>query len=404
MKKILFVCTEGFDTPGPSNHLIGTLVEDLLDNGFHITLVQSRRKKINDDIPDNLKDKLNLQVITIDRKVIEKSSFIKRYIEEVFYDFRAFYKWRKIKNIDAVFVQSCPTSLISIVLLKIFSKYPIIYSIQDMWPGTAVNSGVLTNKLIAKFFYCIQKIAYKYSDILTVISEDMKRKVIEQGVNKDKIYPIVNWFDDRTVHEVDWLENRFVKKYNLSKDKFYIQYAGTMGYVFDYNMVLDVAERLIDYRNIEFHMVGQGSQKEIFINEAKKRGLDNIVFFPLEPQHMVSDVYSACSMCLIPLKQGIIGNSVPSKAGLLMACNRVIVNSVDENSDYYRIFNENEIGISVSNNDPQGLVEVIIQLYEDKDKRDSLAQKGYDFGKMYYSRSVNTQKFINIFHQMGEEK
>lgn len=404
MKKILFVCTEGFDTPGPSNHLIGTLVEDLLDNGFHITLVQSRRKKINDDIPDNLKDKLNLQVITIDRKVIEKSSFIKRYIEEVFYDFRAFYKWRKIKNIDAVFVQSCPTSLISIVLLKIFSKYPIIYSIQDMWPGTAVNSGVLTNKLIAKFFYCIQKIAYKYSDILTVISGDMKRKVIEQGVNKDKIYPIVNWFDDRTVHEVDWLENRFVKKYNLSKDKFYIQYAGTMGYVFDYNMVLDVAERLIDYRNIEFHMVGQGSQKEIFINEAKKRGLDNIVFFPLEPQHMVSDVYSACSMCLIPLKQGIIGNSVPSKAGLLMACNRVIVNSVDENSDYYRIFNENEIGISVSNNDPQGLVEVIIQLYEDKDKRDSLAQKGYDFGKMYYSRSVNTQKFINIFHQMGEEK
>jgi glycosyltransferase involved in cell wall biosynthesis len=403
MKKILFICTEGFDTPGPSNHLVGTLIEDLLENGFHITLIQSQRQKINGDIPDNLKGKSNFDAITLDRKVIKKSSFIKRYIEEVTYHFRAFKKWRKVKDIDAVFVQSCPTVMFSIILLKLFTKYPILYSVQDMWPGSAVNSGVLTNKLIASFFYILQKIAYNFSDVLTVISEDMKRKVIEQGVKEEKIYPIVNWFDDRSVHEVAWSENRFVNKYNLSRNKFYVQYAGTMGYVFDYNMVLNVAEKLSGYRDIEFHMIGQGSQKESFIKETEERGLDNIVFFPLEPQHMVSDVYSACSICLIPLKRGIIGNSVPSKAGLLMACNRAIVNSVDENSDYYRIFNENEIGISVSNNNPDGVAEAIVRLYEDEDKRDSFAQKGHEFGEKYYSRSVNTKKFIEIFHQMIEE-
>lgn len=400
MKKILFICTEGFDTPGPSNHLVGTLIEDLLENGFHITLVQSRRQKIYGDIPDNLIGKSNFEAITLDRKVIEKSSFIKRYMEEVIYHFRAFKQWRKVKDIDAVFVQSCPTVMFSIILLKLFTKYPILYSIQDMWPGSAVNSGVLTNKLIANFFYALQKIAYNLSDVLTVISEDMKRKVIEQGVKEEKIYPIVNWFDDRSVHEVDWSENRFVDKYNLNKNKFYVQYAGTMGYVFDYEMVLNVAEKLSGYRDIEFHMIGQGSQKENFIKETKERGLENIVFFLLEPQHMVSDVYSACSICLIPLKRGIIGNSVPSKAGLLMACNRAIVNSVDEDSDYYRIFNEIEIGISVSNNSPDGVAEAIVRLYEDKDKRESFARKGHEFGEKYYSRSVNTEKFIKVFNKL----
>lgn len=404
MKKILFICTEGFDTPGPSNHLVGTLIEDLLENGFYIILLQSRRQKINGDIPDNLIGKSNFEAITLDRKVIEKSSFIKRYIEEITYHFRAFKKWRKIKGVDAVFVQSCPTVMFSIILLKLFSKYPILYSVQDMWPGSAVNSGVLTNKHIASFFYSLQKIAYNFCDVLTVNSEDMKRKVIEQGVKEEKIYPIVNWFDDRTVHEVAWSENRFVNKSNLSKNKFYVQYAGTMGYVFDYKMVLNVAEKLSGYRDIEFHMIGQGSQKESFIKETEERGIDNIVFFPLEPQHMVSDVYSACSICLIPLKRGIIGNSVPSKAGLLMACNRAIVNSVDENSDYYRMFNENEIGISISNNSPDGVAEAIVLLYENKDKRDYFAQKGHKFGEKYYSRSVNTKKFIDIFHQMIEEK
>ena len=56
-----------------------------------------------------------------------------------------------------------------------------------------------------------------------------------------KIFEIVNWFDDMTVQEISWEDNRFVKKYNLSEHKFYVQYAGTMGYVFDYEMVLTVA-------------------------------------------------------------------------------------------------------------------------------------------------------------------
>lgn len=397
MKNILFICTEGFDTPGPSNHLISSLIEDMLESDFKITLIQSRRNKRNDTLPDTLKNKEDLIVRVVDRKVINKSLFARRYLEEVVYAFRCFRIWRRMTDIDAIFVQSCPTAVIPIVLLRLFMKKPILYSIQDMWPGSAVKSGVISNNFVAKTFYAIQKIAYKNSNILTVISEDMKTKLIEQGVSKEKIFTIVNWFDDRTVYEVPWELNRFVKKYSLSKDKFYVQYAGTMGYVFDYKMVLDVAEILMPYANIEFQMVGQGSQKEAFIREKEKRGLDNIIFYPLEPQNMVSDVYSTCSICLIPLKKGIIGNSVPSKAGLLMACNRAIVNSVDDNSDYYRMFNKNEMGISISNDNPKAVAEAILELYNNEQKREIYAKNGQKFGKEYYSRSVNTKKFIKLF-------
>lgn len=398
MKKILYLVTEGFDTPGPCNHLNSTLIEDLLDADFNVTLVQSRRQKIYEDVPEQLTEKPNLEVITIDRKIIDKNKFVRRYLEESLYHFRAFIRWRKVEDVDAVFIQSCPTVIYSILLTKFFTTYPILYNIQDMWPGSAVNSGVVKSKYLAGIFYFMQKIAYRYSDIVTVISDDMKIKVIEQGVDKEKIHSIVNWFDDRTVKEVPWGNNRFVKKYNLEKGKFYIQYAGTMGYVFDYKMVLYLADKLKEYKDIEFHMIGQGSQKEKFIDEAKKRKLTNIHFFPLEPQDMVSDVYSACSVCLIPLKKGIIGNSVPSKAGLLMACNRPIVNSVDEGTDYYNLFNDNEIGISASNSDPDEVMSAILSLYEDSSKRELFAHNGYYFGKKYYSRSFNTQKYTEIFN------
>lgn len=404
MQNILFICTEGFDTPGPSNHLISSLIEDLLESGYKVTLIQSRRTKINADLPDNLKNKAHLRVDIIDRKVIEKSSFVHRYIEEASYAFRCFKVWKKMKDIDAVFVQSCPTVVFSILLVKLFLKRPILYSIQDMWPGSAVNSGVLSNRLIASVFSNIQKIAYKYSDVLTVISDDMKTKVIEQGVPEKKIHTIVNWFDDRSVHEVPWEQNRFVKKYNLAKDKFYVQYAGTMGYVFDYKMILEVAVLLKEYNDIEFQMIGQGSQKDAFIKEKENLGLNNIVFYPLEPQEMVSDVYSTCSICLIPLKSGIIGNSVPSKAGLLMACKRTIVNSVDKDSDYYRMFNEKDIGISAPNDNPRLVADAIFELYSKKETRDRMANNGKEFGERYYSRNANTKRFIDLFETMVRAK
>jgi glycosyltransferase involved in cell wall biosynthesis len=402
--KILIQWAGGFDTPGPSNHLLKSLIEDLIAAGISIHLVQSSTKKINEEMPSDLKNLKGFTFDTLERKDIAKSNFVKRYIEEIHYVIRSVSYWKKQNNIDVVFIRSSPIALYGILLAKSILKKPVLYGVQDMWPGSAVNSRVIKNRFIAGIFYSLQKIAYKYSDVITVISKDMKTKVLEQGVPEEKICPIVNWFDDRTVHEVPWEENRFVKKYDLDKDKFYVQYAGTMGYVFDYKMVLNVAANLKSYKDIEFHMIGQGSQKDSFINDAKIQGLDNIKFFPLEPQHMVSDVYSACSVCLIPLKRGIIGNSVPSKAGLLMACNRAIVNSVDEDSDYYRMFNDNEIGISASNNDPEAVVDAILELYNNKEKRELYAKNGQEFGRNYYARSVNTKKFIELFDYMMKEK
>jgi glycosyltransferase involved in cell wall biosynthesis len=398
--KILIQWAGGFDTPGPSNHLLKSLIEDLIAAGISIHLVQSSTKKINEEMPSDLKNLKGFTFDTLERKDIAKSNFVKRYIEEIHYVIRSVSYWKKQDNIDVVFIRSSPIALYGILLAKSILKKPVLYGVQDMWPGSAVNSRVIKNRFIAGIFYSLQKIAYKYSDVITVISKDMKTKVLEQGVPEEKICPIVNWFDDRTVHEVPWEENRFVKKYDLDKDKFYVQYAGTMGYVFDYKMVLNVAANLKSYKDIEFHMIGQGSQKDSFINDAKIQGLDNIKFFPLEPQHMVSDVYSACSVCLIPLKRGIIGNSVPSKAGLLMACNRAIVNSVDEDSDYYRMFNDNEIGISASNNDSEAVVEAILELYNNKERRELYAKNGQKFGENYYARSVNTKKFIELFDYM----
>jgi glycosyltransferase involved in cell wall biosynthesis len=112
---------------------------------------------------------------------------------------------------------------------------------------------------------------------------------------------------------------------------------------------------------------------------------------------MVSDVYSACSVCIIPLKEGVIGNSVPSKAGLLMACRRVVINSVDESSDYGTMFERERIGFSAGIQDAEKIASVIVYLYEHPKIRKEYEQRAYEFGRREYSSSVNTKKYIELF-------
>jgi colanic acid biosynthesis glycosyl transferase WcaI len=336
----------------------------------------------------------------------KKSSFVKRYIDGIKYAVAAKKHIKKmINDSDVIFIQSSPTALYNISVVKRFAKdsKKIIYNVQDMFPGSSIASGVMPQKWMQIVFSSLQKIAYRKSDIIVAISDDMKDKLIEQGVPNEKIEVIVNWFDDRTVSEVSWDTNRFVKIANMDKEHFYVQYAGTMGYVFDYHMIIKVAEILQDDSKIIFQMIGEGSQKQEFVKTVKEKQLNNIVFLPLQPQDMVSDVYSACSTCIIPLKHGVIGNSVPSKAGLLMACKRSIVTSTDKGSKYNSMIKDNGIGFAFGDNEPEKMAEAILKLSENTELCKHMGIKGYEFGHKLYSRAENMKKYVDLFERMLSE-
>lgn len=399
--RILIFMSGGFDTYGPSRHLYNALIEDLLSYGHKVHLIESHSSGNDPDAPESLVNNENFSYEVVQTSVVEKKAFAKRYLTGVKYCFDCISVLKKQRNFDVMMVQSCPWAPFAVSFSKWFVGAPVIWNIQDMFPGASIANGVMKKKWMQEIFYSFHKIAYKNADHISVISEDMKKKVIEQGVPPEKITVIPDWYDDKSVKEIPWECNLFVKKYNMSKDIFYVQYAGTMGFNFDYRMVLNVAEKLKSHKDIIFQMIGFGSQKDDFVEAAKKRGLDNIVFLPLEPQDMVPHVYSACSVCLIPLPKGVIGNSVPSKAGLLMACHRVIITSSDKGSDYNDMFERKKIGIACSSDDPDGIVRGILCLKNNPDIRKQYAENAHKYGNDVYTRTVNTKLYENLYMEIG---
>lgn len=398
--KLLYITTEGFDTAGPNNQMAMVMINDFLNAGINIHLIQSRRRRMYADIPPLLQNKKGFTYDIVDRSVIDKTHFVNRYIEEAWYAFSSFRKWRKVRDADIVFLQSCPTVIYQMILLKIFCRKPIVFNIYDIFPGHANKIGIIKSNILYNTLKFIQKFTYKLSSVITVLSEDMKKKVIEQGVSVSKVRVVPAWYDDKAVREVPLENNEFMKKYSILGNKFYVQFAGTIGYVLNYKAILEAASILKSESDIEFHIIGDGNVKQKFMSEAEKKSLTNIKFFPIQPVELVPDVYSACSICIIPLPIGVIGNGVPSKAPLLMACRRVIVTSAEEDSEYYKMFNHNNIGISVPNNDYKALAEAILELYHNPDKVAVMANNAKTFGEKNYSSTINTKKFINIFNDL----
>ena len=395
--KILFITAEGFDTPNPNNQMAEVMINDFLDKGHQVHLVQSHRKGVCPDLPSSLEGRSGLTVDTIVRSVVDKSNFIKRYINDVKYHFESVKYYKKVKDADVIYLQSNPTIYFPMIFLKLFMRnIPIVYSIYDVFPGHAYDIGVINNKFLYNIFKWMQKPCYKWASAITVLSEDMKDMIVKEGARPDDVYVVPAWFDVRTAIEVPIEENQFIRKYNIDKSKFIVQYAGSIGYVFNYKTIIELAKRLKDDEDIVLQMIGDGPAKESFMAEARENNLTNIEFYPLQPIPLVPDVYSTGDVCIIPLKKGVIGNGTPSKAPILMACKRVILNCVESWSKYYKLFDEYDMGYAVDVNDYDGMADVVRRIKANPEESNRKIMNAYKYGQTYFSSTRSVGILLDV--------
>ena len=112
--KILFLTSEGFDTPNSTNHLAETLLEDFVKNGIEVHSITSHKTGIYNDIPSSLLEceGKGFTYDIINRDNIDKNNFVKRYLDEIKYALKARKVWIKHKGeYDAVLLQSNPNSV-----------------------------------------------------------------------------------------------------------------------------------------------------------------------------------------------------------------------------------------------------------------------------------------------------
>ena len=324
----------------------------------------------------------------------EKESTLKRFIRYFICDIKTYFKAKKYKA-DVVFAVSTPPIqglLAGKVAKRIKAK--CVYNLQDVFPDSLVTTGISNeNSLFWKVGRRIEDKTYKGNDKIIVISNSMKKNIMDKGVPQEKIEVISNWIDTDKVQPVSKENNRLYDEFGISKDKFLIVYAGNFGAAQGADVVLKTAKLLENETDIQFVIFGGGAGFEEASAIAKN--MTNVVINPLLPQERVSEVYSLGDVCLVTCKKGVGNSGMPSKTWSIMACNTPIIASFDTDSELANILKEADAGVTVEPENEEELARAVVSA------RDSgIECNSGEYVRKYASRNVCPEKYVKVIEDL----
>jgi len=83
---------------------------------------------------------------------------------------------------DIIVVTSPPLFVgITALILSFFKRIPYVFEVRDLWPESAIDTGVLQNKFIIRGAYWFEALIYKKAKLINVLTPAFKEKLIEKG-------------------------------------------------------------------------------------------------------------------------------------------------------------------------------------------------------------------------------
>ena len=310
---------------------------------------------------------------------------------------------RKAKDIDLLPMGSTPpvNGLIAARISK-KKKIPYVYILQDMFPESLVSTG-MTKKgsLLWKIGNWVSGITYRNAAHIIVISDSMKSALLEKGIPEEKITVSYNWIDTESTIPVPREENPLFEEFSIPREAFIVTYAGNLGKSQNPEILVECAEKLKEYTDIQFVIFGSGTQKDKLQQRIDASGLQNIRLLPLQPLDRVSQVYSLGNASFITCRKGVGAGAFPSKAASIMATGTPIIASFDIDSDLCRIINEEQVGLCAEAEDAESATNAVLQLYHNRDLCSATGSNARALACRRFSKETGTAQRIAVYEKFA---
>jgi len=324
------------------------------------------------------------------------NSAIKRVANYLSFFFSSlFFGLFKAKKSDVIYAYHPPlTTALSAIIIGKVRNVPVVIDIQDLWPDTLKATGMLNNTFILNLISKVCLYIYKNTQEIVVLSPGFRKKLIDRGVEANKISVIYNWGPEA---ESDLPING---KKILPKEGFNIVFAGNIGKAQGIETILESANLLLKNNiNVNIVFVGDGIQLEFAKEKVNKDGLKNVRFIPRVPMEQVNAILCEADALLVTLiDDELFSITVPSKTQAYLFAGKPIIMGV--RGDAADMIKNSNSGITVLPDSPELLFESIKCLTElPKSKLEELGSNG----KRYYTEQLSQAQGISNFIRLFEK-
>ncbi len=309
---------------------------------------------------------------------------------------------RKWPDADGLLVYSPPLPLANAAIryARRFGS-AVILNVQDIYPQTVVDLGLLKNRVAIRFAERLERRAYQNASHIVVHSSGNKELLTTaRHVAASKVSVIHNWVSE--VHQTAADSDGFRSAFGLS-DQFVVSYAGVMGYAQDLSTVINGATLLQTDPAITFLLVGEGALEPRWKQMVADRGLRNVRFLPMLQREEYSRLLSASDICLIPLDPTLRTPVVPGKLQSIMAAGRPALAIVNNGSETSKLLQTSGAGVQVSPNDAAALSETVAYLKREPAIRAEMGICGRQFASEHFSLAGALDAYEALFTRLISE-
>jgi colanic acid biosynthesis glycosyl transferase WcaI len=140
------------------------------------------------------------------------------------------------------------------------SGAPLWVHVQDFELEAALGLGIMKQETMRRIFYAVERLLLRRADMLSTITEAMRRWAVRKDIPAPKTTVFPNWADARFSYPVE-AEAAVRREFGAGPREILVMYAGNMGEKQGLDTVLDAAERLRDREDIKFTLIGEGAAR-----------------------------------------------------------------------------------------------------------------------------------------------
>lgn len=302
----------------------------------------------------------------------------------------------KVKGpFDAVLVTSPPLFVgFSGYLISRLKRMPLIFEVRDLWPESAIDTGVLKNKLIIRLAYWFEAFIYRESKLINVLTPAFYNTLRDKkSIPEDKLIFIPNAADFSLSEQLLSTFDRddFRDKHKLS-GKFVITYVGAHGVANHLEQILHAGKRLED-TSVEFLLIGQGMEKDRLIKLADDMHVKNVRFIDPVPKKEVFKYILASEMGASVLKRVDTFKTVYSnKTFDYMSCKKPILMAIDGVSR--ELVEQARAGCYVEPENIEEYDRIIREYLNTSERLLEEGENGYRFAKQNFDRELLAEKYL----------
>lgn len=317
-----------------------------------------------------------IEVHRVGASLFGKAGIVARVADFALFYLLATIKAFTIKRPDVVICFTTPPFIALVgVMLKAISGCKFVYWVMDLYPDVLVANGMLKPRsLITRALERISRFCFARADRTVVLGRCMRHRVLEKGVDGERVVHLGVWSDQAEVKPIARSENPYRAEWNLG-ERFVVMYSGNFGIVHDVETMCEAARLLRDDQRIVFAFVGGGKRKrevEAFVAEQK---LD-AQLQPYQPRERLDALLSCADVHLVSLLPGFEGLVVPSKLFGIMAAGRPALVIGPATSEVAIVAGESGGGMVFATGDAHALAAAIRDMANDSAQARIMGERG----------------------------